>query len=188
MHSQMVQDILKQKGIADKISDNLIVGEAKNVVCGPNLNGSKVAIYGGYVSQPCVPSGYVDGFFCQSYPGPHEETWVDYSQGAQLVWDTAILNGQQVSLRDIFVDPKLHILVSNQGPFSPHFPNVGGGKPPVGKPKSPAIPPKNTPPTPPVITPSAPPIISQPETKSSAGLYAIGGALGIAAVAALLKA
>jgi hypothetical protein len=37
------------------------------------------------------------------------------------------LNGEAVDLRELFVDPKLSILVSDQGPFKPRYPFTAGG-------------------------------------------------------------
>lgn len=125
-----------------------VAGHSKSVVVGPGLDGSKVAIYGGY-----NPAGGVDGWAWQSYPGPHEASWVDYSQRIQLVFGRGFLDGKEVAIRDIFLDSVLSVLVSDQGAFDPKFPSKFS---PV------STPPKIPPTTPPKPTPGTPPISVKP--------------------------
>lgn len=61
--------------------NGIIDGHRKNVVIGPNLDGSKVAIYGG-------AGGSVDGVFWQPYSTIHDSTYADYSHGTRLIFDS----------------------------------------------------------------------------------------------------
>jgi len=110
----------------------LIAGDKKDVVIGPNLDGTKVAIYGWHQEN---------GKPIQSYPGPHTVDHVDYSHGARLVSRHALLDGELIDLVTIFQDPNLYPMVSDQGMFDPYFPNAGSGSktpPPAPVPITPA--------------------------------------------------
>lgn len=101
---------------------SLVAGDKKDVVIGPNLDGTRVAIYGWH---------QVTGKPIQSYPGPHTVDHVDYSHGARLVSRHALLDDVLVDLATVFTDPDLYPMVSDQGMFEPYFPNAGsGGKAP----------------------------------------------------------
>jgi hypothetical protein len=100
----------------------LTAGEKKDVVVGPGLDGSRVAIYGGYGGT----TGNT-GKFWQPYSTIHPSNYSDYSHGIRLVWRNATLNGTPIDLVDLFQHPTLHVLVSDQGPFRPLFPNAGAG-------------------------------------------------------------
>lgn len=114
----------------------LVAGDKKDVVIGPNLDGTKVAIYGWH---------QVTGKPIQSYPGPHTVDHVDYSHGARLVSRHALLDDELIDLVTIFENPDLYPMVSDQGMFDPYFPNAGSGS--------------KTPPTAPVpITPASYPL------------------------------
>lgn len=95
---------------------NLVAGDKKDVVIGPGLDGSKVAIYGWHQSS---------GKPWQPYPGPHTVDHVDYSHGGRFVSRAAFLDGSPVDIASIFIDKQLSVLVSDQGPFLPFFPNTG---------------------------------------------------------------
>lgn len=93
-------------------------GHRKDIVVGPNLDGGKLAIFGG-------GGGPYDGWAVQPYSTIHHGGYGDYSQGLHLIARRALLNGVEVDLATIFTDPKLHVLVSDMGPFVPRFPNAG---------------------------------------------------------------
>lgn len=100
--------------------DGLVVGGKKDVAVGPNLDGSRVAIYSTPFSGrggPRPAGGH------QPYSTIHTPDHVDYSHGVRLVQRVALLDGLPVDLRDVFADPKRAGLVSDQGPFAPRFPN-----------------------------------------------------------------
>jgi hypothetical protein len=65
--------------------DGITIGYKKSVVTGPNLDGSKVAIYG-------ARGGPYDGSI-QPYSTIHEVNYVDYSHGGVLVSKKAELDG-----------------------------------------------------------------------------------------------
>lgn len=94
---------------------SLIAGQKKDVVIGPGLDGTKVAIYGWHQKN---------GKPIQPYPGPHDVEHVDYSHGGRLVSRAAFLNGEAIDLAQLFVDKDFSVLVSDQGPFNPIFPNA----------------------------------------------------------------
>lgn len=84
------------------------------------------------------------GYKPQNATGGHEATYADYSHGCDLVYHDVLINGQQYEFADVCAHPKLHVLVSDQGPFVPVFPNSGlkaPAPPPLAPP--PAAPPSN---------------------------------------------
>ena len=111
-------------------------GAKKNVVVGPNLDGSHVAIFGAFGCKP-KPGGGFDQRNCvedraamysfpftQSYnPTGHEAAYFDHSHGLRLASRKALLDGVATDLRGIALDPKLSVLVSDQGPFPLTFPS-----------------------------------------------------------------
>lgn len=103
---------------AASIVNVLTDGEKKDVVVAPNLDGSHVAIYGWYRLTDKQP--WQNGY------GPHEGTYKDYSHGGRMIARAAALDGKIVDLVDnVFLDPFYAPLVSDSGPFRPHFPNAG---------------------------------------------------------------
>lgn len=100
---------------------NLLAGHKKDVVVGPDLDGSRVAIYGWQPDPKMFPH--------QPYSTVHDSKYVDYSHGVRLVSRQATLDGQPVDLMDVFRDPKLVELVSDQGQFVPVFPNKNANFP-----------------------------------------------------------
>lgn len=137
----------------------LVAGGKKDLVIGPNLDGSHLAIYSSPFSGsgPVRPADYItkDGLRIpqyQSYPSPHVFTHVDYSHGLRMVFGKGELDGKLVDLFALFQSP-LFSMVSDQGSFVPRFPSVapgsGGGKV--------SFPPKDpVPPTTPPVTPTLP--------------------------------
>lgn len=105
-----------------------LAGHKKDIVIGPSLNGSKVAIYGWHDESGQLTGGKANAPI-QPYSTIHDSQYTDYAHGVRLVKKKATLNGSPVDLSEIFNDPKLSILVSTQGPFDPKFPNVGGAAP-----------------------------------------------------------
>lgn len=102
-----------------------LAGHKKDIVNGPGLNGSRVAIYGWHDESGQLTGGKANQPI-QPYSTVHDSQYTDYAHGVRLVKRKAILNGTPVDLSEIFTDPKLSVLVSTQGPFEPRFPNVGG--------------------------------------------------------------
>jgi hypothetical protein len=105
-------------------ASGIVTGHRKNVVTGPNLDGSHVAIYGGYAGVK-GDKNFPDGMFWQPYSTIHVSSYGDYSHGVQSVSRVASLDGNLVDLVDVFTNPQLAPLVSDQGAFDPRFPTAG---------------------------------------------------------------
>lgn len=106
-----------QKALGDYPPGALIAGFKKDVVVGPNLDGSRVAIYGAEWTAP-------GGALVQPYSTIHQSSYSDYSHGIRFISRECQLDGKNVDIYTIFADPKLSALVSDQGPFAPRFPNA----------------------------------------------------------------
>ncbi len=50
-------------------------------------------------------------------PVSHEDTYADYSHGIRLVSNDVIVNGNPMRIQDVFLNPKLAPLVSDEGPL-----------------------------------------------------------------------
>lgn len=106
----------------ENFGDRTVLGYRKSVVVGPNLDGSRVAIYGGRWTSA---GGLVQPY--STIHGAYDHS--DYSHGIMVVSRKAMLDGHPVDLRyDVFgsKDPAIYGLVSDQGRFDPIFPNAGG--------------------------------------------------------------
>lgn len=105
----------------------LVAGHSKDVITGPTLDGTRVRIYGG-------GGGKVDGWAIQPPSTIHDWSYgPDYSHGARFIRRNAVLDGYTVDLYDLFVDPQLSALVSDEGPYTPRIPSpkTTGTKTPV---------------------------------------------------------
>jgi hypothetical protein len=94
----------------------LVAGHKKDIVLTPRLATAtnKVAIYGWH--QP-------NGKAIQPLYLGHTSAWVDYSHGARLVSQSAMLNGRRTNLTAILADPKLCALLSDEGVITqPRYP------------------------------------------------------------------
>jgi hypothetical protein len=108
----------------------LVVSPKKDVVTGPGLDGKHVAIVGWFYQpgpQTDTPKGRIQAY----NPKDHDSQYVDYSHGCRLFRRVGYLDGIPVSLSDIAKDPKLCVLVSDQGPFPLRFPSLETGGPGV---------------------------------------------------------
>lgn len=111
----------------------LLAGHRKDIVIGPSLDGSRVAIFGGARSAPDPKANPADPWAWQPYSTVHGAEYADHSHGVRLILDRGFLDGVEVPLGEVFVHPTLHRLVSDQGPFRPVFPNAGSsGLTPAG--------------------------------------------------------
>lgn len=189
MHSALVNAEIG-KSIASGIipSPAYASGHSKNLVLGPHLDGSHIAIYGGFNASLgyALPDGTwhpaTDGWAWQSYPGPHVLSWIDDSQLVGFVFRRGFLDGVETDVAGIFEDPVLYPLVADAtpqtksaGPFPARFPTsfspgkvgtMGGGG--GGSPSPSPIPNRPLPP---------------PRSSGSAGPVALGIAGAVAAVA-----
>jgi len=137
-------------------SSQLVSGHRKDIVVGPGLDGSHVAIFGG-------EGGAQQGWAIQPYSTIHGSYYGDYSHGLRLVSRRAFLDGTEVDLASIFTDPALHVLVSDQGAFVPRFPNAGPratgmplpGSPVAAGPSAGPTTPSAGKPKPPALTPAS---------------------------------
>jgi hypothetical protein len=142
--NNLANKLFEKAGITPGENDETAIGYRKSIVVGPNLDGSKVAIYGGRWSAA--------GAIVQPYSTIHESMYSDYSHGVTLVSRKANLDGDDVDLRDdvfLSTDPGIYGLVVDltkaegvgapQVRFDPIFPNAksssgggGGGVSPRG--------------------------------------------------------
>ncbi len=103
-HNQIIED---QLGGAH---GELTAGHKKDVVITNQLanNPGKVAIYGWHQAngQPIQPLSTV-----------HGDSYADYSHGIRLVAGTVTVDGEEYKLEDIYRDPVLSALVSDEGPL-----------------------------------------------------------------------
>ncbi|HEX8911591.1 MAG TPA: hypothetical protein VF796_04470, partial [Humisphaera sp.] len=87
----------------------LLTGAKKDVVLSNRLaeRPDRVAIYGW--RQP-------DGTPIQPLSTVHSAGYVDYSHGARLVSRVVRVDGERRMIEDVLKDPKLHVLLSDEGP------------------------------------------------------------------------
>lgn len=93
------------------VPEVLIAGHKKDVVLtnklAPNNPKKRVAIYGWF---------YPDGRVVQDLnPSDHDDMYVDYSHGIRLISNDVIVNGKVMRIQDVFKDPILSSLVSDEG-------------------------------------------------------------------------
>ncbi len=128
--NNLANKLFEKAGITPGDTDSTAIGYRKSIVVGPNLDGSKVAIYGGRWNS--------GGSIVQPYSTIHGSDYSDYSHGITLISRKAKLDGEKVDLRDdVFgsKDRSVYGLVidlekaegvgSAQVRFDPVFPNAG---------------------------------------------------------------
>lgn len=148
----------------------LIAGFKKDLVTGPNQDGSMGPIYGGAFSTVVSSSAPVDSRFWQGYPGPHDKNYMrDASEGERLYLDACFLDGKPAKLSEICESPELSYLVSDQGPFPLRWPNVGPGGAKVSTVPTPATPPPAASGSATVLTPAGTPM-PRGDSSSSNGM------------------
>jgi len=100
--------------LVDKDPFELTSGHKKDVVLtsklSPNNPAQRVAIYGWIKlsGKPIQPLNIKD----------HEITYKDYSHGVRLIANDVVLNGKPMRIKDIFSDPKLASLISDEIPLT----------------------------------------------------------------------
>jgi hypothetical protein len=96
----------------------LVAGHKKDVVLTPQLAGSvgNVAIYG-WNKPDGDPSFRPYGVAIQPLYLGHASSWVDYSHGVRLVRREMIVNGKATTIDAVLADPKLCVLLSDEGPM-----------------------------------------------------------------------
>lgn len=105
------------------VPKELRVGHKKDIVVGPDLDGSRVAIYGWHTA-PGKP--------IQPYSTIHGSYYADYAHGVRLVSRQTKLDGKPIDIMTAFREPSLVPLVSDQGSFVPVFPSKGAKWPEKG--------------------------------------------------------
>lgn len=110
-HSQTIQNQLLS---ANKDPSALTSGHKKDVVLtnklSPNNQAKRAAIYG-WIQLNGTP---IQGL----NPSSHDDMYADYSHGIRLVDNIALVNGQSMRMRDVFLHPVYYKLVSDEGPLT----------------------------------------------------------------------
>lgn len=105
IHNTRIQNQLKDKDITALIS-----GQKKDVVLtnlfSPNNPKKRLALYGWIQSN---------GKAIQPMPGSHEDTYADYSHGIRLIANDVVVNNSMMRIQDVFKDPVLCNLISDEG-------------------------------------------------------------------------
>lgn len=151
--NRMLFDAMAQKGCPW----NTFTRGLKAYAVKPNLDGS-MQYFGGWFwpggqgfltedpgwRKGGIVSGGTFGDFIQGFNDTaHFSNYEDYSQGVDLVYYNVLVNGVAMDFADVCAHPKLHVLVSDQGPLVPKFPNKGLVGPAT---PAPMPPPLSTPP------------------------------------------
>jgi hypothetical protein len=100
-----------QEQLAGKDFKALLSGHKKDVVLTnklyPSNPNKRVAIYGWIQLNGQAIQGL--------NPSSHEDTYADYSHGIRMIANDVIVNGNPMRMKDVFADPKLCALVSDEG-------------------------------------------------------------------------
>jgi hypothetical protein len=118
--------------------------------------------------------------------GGHEASYADYSHGCDLVYCYCTVNDEPFTFDELCNHPKLHVLVSDQGPFNPRHPSSGKFAKPVMN-KTTRMPLSHAPPTD-YTGPSFASTASGGVAKMSGGSDPTSGVVTPAAVAAATPA
>jgi hypothetical protein len=104
------QKIARQRLALCCTPGELIAGHKKDVVVSNHLDHrrGKIAIYGWHrpSGEPIQPLSTI-----------HGANYADYSHGIRLISDMVLLNGQPRSIYEILEDPRLALLLSDEGPL-----------------------------------------------------------------------
>ncbi len=106
-HNELVREQRKAALAAHPLG-TLVAGQKKDLVFTPQLAAKpgKVAIYGWHRTN---------GVAIQPLYLGHADSWVDYSHGVRLVAKIAKLDGVDKTVAEILADPKLSVLLSDEG-------------------------------------------------------------------------
>ncbi|SFH02945.1 hypothetical protein [Pedobacter insulae] len=95
----------------------LTAGNKKDVIISNKIyteKTPKVVIYGWH---------QLSGKAIQPVYNKHTNTWADYSHGIRLIQNKVLINGNKTTLQKILLDPKLHLLLSDEGIIAkPNYP------------------------------------------------------------------
>jgi hypothetical protein len=105
-HNQIIED--QRQG---KPAGALICGNKKDIVLSNRLAEKplKLAIYGWRK---------LDGTPIQPLTTVHKSTYVDYSHGVRLISRIVKVDGHEMLIEDVLKDPKLSVLLSDEGPVT----------------------------------------------------------------------
>lgn len=92
----------------------LLAGHKKDIVITPALTNHPhhVAIYGAWYSNAAHPIQDLNA-------SSHSDQYVDYSHGVRLISRNMLVDGQPADLLAVLADPRLSVLVSDEGPVHP---------------------------------------------------------------------
>jgi hypothetical protein len=128
-HSEAIRERMRTRGLR---LGTLVAGHKKDVVVSRGLhsNSNRIAFHGFYDGQglpfePCREPGHTPPG-CKELPAhahSGERRFCDYAQGVRMVADLMIVDGEQISMRKVLVDPQRAWLISAEGPIDPpHIP------------------------------------------------------------------
>jgi hypothetical protein len=121
-HSRTIDAQLSSLSAHDS---QLIAGHKKDVVVSNLWKPGRLVIYGWF-----FPPGYkVPKEYSQPIQGRsdrHDDRWVDYSHGIRLVHPRMVVDGIERSTEEVYQDPVLSALVSDEGPLKvTRYPGAG---------------------------------------------------------------
>ncbi len=113
-HNQLVNAQLAPY-LSEHNNSALTAGHKKDIVISNRIYGestSRVVIYGWHK---------LDGKPIQPLYNKHVNTWADYSHGVRLIQNKVWLNGKKTTVAKVLADPKLNVLLSDEGVISKSF-------------------------------------------------------------------
>jgi hypothetical protein len=121
--------------LAGTVPDALRSGLKKDIVVGNLWKPGKVLIYG-WMQQTAPMTGkdpapkMTESWRVQPYSNVHGDFYFDYSHGARFVSSTMMVDGQQYDTEQVYTNPQLAYLVSDEGPVKmSRYPAPGDPKP-----------------------------------------------------------
>ena len=118
-HNQLVNAQLVPY-LNEHINSSLTAGHKKDIVISNKIYGEKsnrVVIYGWHK---------LDGKPIQPLYNKHVNTWADYSHGVRLIQNKVCVNGKKTTIAKVLADPKLNVLLSDEGMIlKPFYPITG---------------------------------------------------------------
>jgi hypothetical protein len=98
--------------IGEVSHDVLVAGHKKDVVLSSRLinEPGQIAIYGWHTEEAKRP--------VQPLSTVHKAQYADYSHGVRFVSKVAKVNGKYMAIEKVFQDPVLHLVISNESPYS----------------------------------------------------------------------
>ena len=113
-HNAMIQKQLITY-LAQHALSALTAGHKKDIVISNKIygeNSNRVVIYGWHK---------LDWKPIQPLYNKHSHTWADYSHGVRLIQNIVWVNGKKTTVATVLADPKLNVLLSDEGVISKSF-------------------------------------------------------------------